>query len=66
MKIEKSNYFRWDNMDRAMLRAQFWKAVQKLQEIYGFVFINEHFAKCFISVIECLIREAKTRQYSYF
>ena len=49
-----------------MLRAQFWKAVQKLQEIYGSVFINEHFAKCFISVIECLIREAKTRQYSYF
>ena len=28
--------------------------------------INTHFAKCFISVNECLIRNTETRQYSYF
>ena len=28
--------------------------------------MNKHFAKCFISVNECLIRKAKTKQYSYF
>ena len=28
--------------------------------------INTHFAKCFISVNECLIRNTETRQYSSF
>ena len=44
---------------------QLLRTVQKLQEVYGFT-INKLFSKRFISLNECLIRKAKTGQYSYF